>query len=380
MSSERDINKLIAQRRRRYLGEAVADDEDGDLDEDEFVASDDEEDETSVIIMTDYYGYDDIVSEFFRSFYSGEITINADTYRVTMKLACQYEVSWVISECCSFLETFLNEDNFIDNYKFLMNFKNDNIASTTLGKLLSFDYHTLLNHHEPLSSNWFNMDEHLFTTLLDHLLPPSEMYITHLLFLWLEFDEPHRKCKFETLIQNLRLVHVSQSFVGEVVLKYAEVHGVESKALYRMVLGAQSYFFSQMAGVPPRRPAVDLFPKIYESRSSFVRNEEFSFSIPVESIRLGHFEIDEVSLIVDQGYFKLVFKRNCCFVFITNSAIVEKYSVSRLLIPVSRTSINEDDHAFVSKDIDIFGDVIATSDELGLANIDMVAVILDSNN
>ena len=386
MSSERDINALIAERRKRYLAGEEADvvDEDNHVPGDDDDDTDDENDETSVLVLTDYYGYDDILSDFFRSFYTGEISVNSETYRVTFKLACKYEVSWVISECCEFLEGFLNEKNFIDHFKFLMALKEDRITETTIAKLRSLDYCKLIDHNN-IAPGWLNIDIDLLVVLLDHLQPPSEIYVAQLAFSWLEHDLQHRKRKFETIISNLRLVNLPQSFINDVILKFSDVHKVDSTNLYRMVLGTQTYFFSRQMGGPPRRKTLEKFPKVYESRESYVNFEDLEFRVPIRDLQERNFSTNSIRLIYEESSnrYHLAFSRRCCFVYITNDSLIAKYPMSKILIPVE-SSVDSNDIAgtnFISKEIEIIRDVLSTStDDRDVNFIGFVAVFLSEDN
>ena len=374
MSSERDINSLIAERRRRYLA--------GERPED--APEDDEEDETSVIVLTDYYGFDDVVSEFFRSFYTGEVSVNADTYRVTLKLACQYQVSWVISVCCQFLERFLAEDNFIDHFKFLMALKEDRVTEATIRKLQSCDYCKLINHGS-IAPEWLNIDIDLLVVLLDNLQAPLEIYIAHLAFSWLEHNLEHRKKMFETIISNLRLFNLPQSFIDNVILKFSDVHKVDSTNLYRMVLGTQSYFFSLQMGGTPRKKTLESFPKVYESRASYLKMEEFEFRISIPGLAEGDFVTDNVRLVYNEetGRYRFVFSRSCCFVYITNEQLVALYPISKILIPVDKSidQYNTTGEYFVSKEIDVIKDVLLMSDNDRDANfVSFVAVFFSEDD
>ncbi|KAL5269999.1 hypothetical protein ACHWQZ_G003470 [Mnemiopsis leidyi] len=372
MRSERDINALIAERRRRFLaGEGV--ECPGETDEE-----DDEEDETSVLVLTDYYGYDDIVSEFFRSFYTGDISVNSDTFRVTLKLACQYEVSWVISECCTFLETFLTEANFIDNFKFLMALKEERITAKVISKLSSFDHSKLMNHSN-IDHQWFDVDIDLLVVLMDNLQPPSEIYVSHLAFSWLEYNLEHRKSKFETIISNLRLVNLPQSFINEVILKFSDVHKVDSTNLYRMVLGTQSFFFSRQMGGAPRQKNLERFPKIFQSRDSYVEMEEFEFRISLQELREKRVVTDSVSLVYNEetGEYRLAFCHRCCFVYFTDELIISANPISKIVIPIEKTTVSDDGRLFVSKEISILKDLLNRSEEDVKINfVNLVAVFL----
>ena len=373
MRSERDINALIAERRRRFLaGENVLRPGENE---------DEEEDETSVLVLTDYYGYDDIVSEFFRSFYTGDICVDSNTFRVTMKLACQYEVSWVISECCKFLEEFLTEENFMNHFKFLMAFKEERITGEVISKLRSFDYSKLINHSN-IHPHWFEIDIDLLVVLMDNLQPPSEIYVAHLAFSWLENNLEHRKRKFETIISNLRLVNLPQSFINEVILKFSDVHKVDSTNLYRMVLGTQSYFFSRQMGGTPRQKTLEKFPKIFESRESYEEMEEFEFRVSVQELRERRLMNEFVSLIHNEenDEYRLAFCHRCCFVYITDELIISANPISRILTPIETTvSENSSQQLFVTKEISILKDLLNRSEgDVKINFINLVAVFLRS--
>ena len=374
MRSERDINAIIAERRRKFLaGENVM--RPGE-NEDE----DDDDDETSVLVLSDYYGYDDIVSEFFRSFYTGDICVDSNTFRVTMKLACQYEVSWVISECCKFLEGFLTEENFMDHFKFLMAFKEERITGKVVSKLRLFDYNKLINHSN-IDPHWFEVDIDLLVVLMDNLQPPSEIYIAHLAFSWLQNNLEHRKRKFETIISNLRLVNLPQSFINEVILKFSDVHKVDSTNLYRMVLGTQSYFFSRQMGGTPRQKTLEKFPKIFDSRESYVDMEEFEFRISVQELREKRLLTDSVSLKHNEenDEYRLAFGHRCCFVYITDELIISANPISRILTPIETITISENScqQLFVTKEMSILKDLLNRSEGGVKINfINLVAVFL----
>jgi hypothetical protein len=262
--------------------------------------------------------------------------------------------------------------------------KEDRITDKTIAKLRSLNYGKLINHEE-MAVEWLNMDIELLIVLLEHLQPPSEIYIAHLVFSWLEHNLQHRKIKFETLISNLRLVNLPQSFINDVILKFADVHKVDSTNLYRMILGTQTYFFSLRMGGIPRRKTRDNFPKVYESRESYLKMEELEFRIPIQDLANKDFTSDSVWLIYDDktDRFHLAFNKRCCFVYITNEQLVAENPISKILVPVQKCGDSEDGIVIhsLSKEIGIINDVLfkSESDKDVLQFLSFVAVFLHEN-
>lgn len=375
MSSERDINRIIAERRAAFLakGDNIETSHAGDgHDDNPDVDDDDEDDDTSVIVLTDYYGFDDIVSSFFRSFYTGEITINPETYHVTLKLACKYEVAWIITKCCSFLETFLNEQNFFQHFRFLMVFQEDRITNLVLAKLRGLNYESLIDHTN-INSELQKIDIDQLVAVLNNLQPPTELHMAHLALSWLEHDLPSRKSKFLSIISNLRLINVPQSFTNDVVLKYVEDRQMESTQLWKIVLGAQTFFFARNMGRSPKNKTQEQFPNVFESRSSYLESEEYEFKISFKNLKKGKFKDKNVKLVyeseLDKFYF--CFKRRCCFVYFTNEDLVKSRSMHKLLLPVSEKSYGDDKYSYRSEEVQIFNELDLENND-GFA--DVVAV------
>ena len=187
------------------------------------------------------------------------------------------------------------------------------------------------------------------------------------------------------------------------ILKFAEVHEVETTDLFRMVLGVQSYFFSRSSFPSLRSKTQQRFPVVFSSRNCYRGSEEREFSVEVEQgLRLvgedgteqglvgedrvedGMKEEDdhgieqtwgasartttdseEFTLIREEGKCYLRFRRPCYYVYLTDPVLVERCRVSEIFVPV-----------YERKGVYQTLDIIPLSDK-SVRSINFVAVFLD---
>ena len=343
-----------------------------------FLDDADDEDDSTVLILTEYYGYDDVVKEFFKSFYSGLIDISPPTYRITFKLACQYEVKWIVKQCSEFLGTHLKASNFITECKFLLGLEQDCITKKMLFLLEGMRYFDLFRSHD-IPSEWFTLSFDQLISIMPHLRSSSELFIFNLAFQWLEYD-PTRKIHFEKLLSNIGIVNLPIKFVCDFVLKHIEGMYEETANLYKMIMTAQNHCFMKRTGItkPPKKSYP--FPKIFYTRPSLRNTEEYEFSIQKEDLfsKKNAFADSVVTLKLDKNDIsksRFVFSKPCCFVYIITPELVMHHSIRKLLIPVQ---VVKEKFNFQSHDIKIFGEIIAKSipeNIKSLTKIDFVACI-----
>lgn len=291
---------------------------------------------SSRLILSEYFGSDDIVTEFFRAFYNGKLSLAESSYKISFKLCTQFNVAWMIQECRKFLRSIVTSENFIEEYIFASVICNPVLVQELQVVVRRLDYFTVTSH-----SKWNLLTKPQLISLLPHLPAPNEVLVCQDVFNWMEY-EAQRKNSIYDVISMTRLGSLPINFLTTTIESYISSQYVETLKLLKMLTEAFRCVAMKNMGIP-LVPSAKNPLKYYEARPSFRDYTELSLTIP--SIRFSE-ELDSVkqsispsiSITVDHASqsFKLTFAEITDVVYCTCKRYVTSSQCKDLMAVVKR--------------------------------------------